>query len=131
MQKDHDNQMYALNKLTELLKKMLTNEACEDPHSDQALWKTEFECPICFEVCGKILKKINATLYEYRKCALPPAFGNVWMAMLFVRVVVASSSLRVVRHAAGPSMEEILLLRKWPSPFMENILSRKLSIVVF
>jgi len=49
LQKDHDNQMYALNKLTELLKKMLTNEACEDPHSDQALWKTEFECPICFE----------------------------------------------------------------------------------
>ena len=49
--KEHDDQMYALNKLCKLLKKMLlTERACDDANNDQALWKTEFECPICFEV---------------------------------------------------------------------------------
>ena len=47
--------MYALNKLSELLKKMLLNEkSAIEPSSsswqpDFALWKSEFECPICFE----------------------------------------------------------------------------------
>ena len=47
--------MYALNKLSELLKKMLLNDK-SSPESnaaalepDFALWKSEFECPICFE----------------------------------------------------------------------------------
>ena len=47
--------MYALNKLSELLKKMLLNDkSSTEPCStswqpDLALWKSEFECPICFE----------------------------------------------------------------------------------
>ena len=50
--------MYALNKLSELLKKMLlTERACEDAQTDQALWKTEFECPICFEVTEPDVRK--------------------------------------------------------------------------
>lgn len=51
IQKEHDNNMYALSQLAELLGKMLSSEraAPEDTASCAALWKTEFECPICFE----------------------------------------------------------------------------------
>ena len=49
--------MYSLNKMNELLKKMLLNEHEKSCDVDQpqyeidvAFWKSEFECPICFEV---------------------------------------------------------------------------------
>ena len=46
--------MYSLNKMNELLKKMLVNEKSGENEGsnieiDAAFWKTEFECPICFE----------------------------------------------------------------------------------
>ena len=48
-------QVYSLNKLNELLKKMLLNEKSGESEQaqyeiDAAFWKSEFECPICFEV---------------------------------------------------------------------------------
>ena len=56
--------MFSLNKMNELLKKMLISEKCaenetehdhdHDPQTsyeiDAAFLKAEFECPICFEV---------------------------------------------------------------------------------
>ena len=49
------HQVYSLNKLNELLKKMLLNEKSGESEQaqyeiDAAFWKSEFECPICFEV---------------------------------------------------------------------------------
>ena len=54
LQKEHDDQLYSLNKMNELLKKMLVNEKSGENEGsnieiDAAFWKTEFECPICFE----------------------------------------------------------------------------------
>ena len=55
--------MYALNKLCELLKKMLlTERACENSQNGQALWKTEFECPICFEVIQGFAGQVSVLL---------------------------------------------------------------------
>ena len=55
LQKEHDDHMYSLNKMNELLKKMLINEKSSENDNqpceiDVAFWKSEFECPICFEV---------------------------------------------------------------------------------
>jgi len=51
IQKEHDNNMYGLTQLLELLGKMLTSDrsSTEDASACAAIWKTEFECPICFE----------------------------------------------------------------------------------
>jgi len=54
LQKEHDDHMYSLNKMNELLKKMLINEKSSENENqpceiDVAFWKSEFECPICFE----------------------------------------------------------------------------------
>ena len=65
MQKEHDDHMYSLNKMNELLKKMLINEKSSENENqpceiDVAFWKSEFECPICFEVrlnLDMVLKK--------------------------------------------------------------------------
>ena len=50
-QKEHEDQMYALNKLSELLKKMLLNDksAPEPIYQSTSDFQREFECPICFE----------------------------------------------------------------------------------
>jgi len=55
LQKEHDDRVYSLNKMNELLKKMLLNEKHDGEQEQQsyeidaAFLKTEFECPICFE----------------------------------------------------------------------------------
>ena len=50
-QKEHEDQMYALNKLSELLKKMLLNDKSAQEPACQSTsdFQREFECPICFE----------------------------------------------------------------------------------
>ena len=51
-QKEHEDQMYALAKLSELLKKMLLNDkSAPEPAVSQSTsdFQREFECPICFE----------------------------------------------------------------------------------
>ena len=60
--------MYSLNKMNELLKKMLLSEhekSCDDDQPqyeiDAAFWKSEFECPICFEVLSS--SKISYTKF--------------------------------------------------------------------
>ena len=51
LQEEHDNTVYTLEKLAELLEKMLSNETSwADTPDSKFVWKTEFECPICFEV---------------------------------------------------------------------------------
>ena len=63
--------MYSLNKMNELLKKMLINEKSSENENqpceiDVAFWKSEFECPICFEVrlnLDMVLKKKNLKIF--------------------------------------------------------------------
>ena len=80
--------MYSLNKMNELLKKMLINEKSSENENqpceiDVAFWKSEFECPICFEVrlnLDMVLKKKefeNLFGTFIRKWSLPWESGNV------------------------------------------------------
>ena len=63
--------MYSLNKMNELLKKMLLNEHEKSCDMDQpqyeidvAFWKSEFECPICFEVLTIARDPIFSTVFR-------------------------------------------------------------------
>ncbi|XP_023339855.1 uncharacterized protein LOC111710065 [Eurytemora carolleeae] len=50
IEKDHENSIYALNKMLELLQKMCSSERSLDEKAyEKSVWKSEFECPICFE----------------------------------------------------------------------------------
>ena len=50
VEKEHENVIYALNKGIELLNKMLVSDIhMYEKGFETSIWKTEFECPICFE----------------------------------------------------------------------------------